>query len=106
MILSVLSGFVGFMLFGPDTIISGAASVDVGGKQESIAAAGIINGIGSIGSIVQELVVARLLDSSKDEITPVIVLFFAMSALATALLTLLWYRQRRRSRLESLGGGI
>ena len=106
-LLSVLTGLVGFMLFGPDTIISGAASVGVGGKEEAVVAAGIINGIGSIGPIVQEPLIGWLLDTfPEDELTPVTILFISMSVVATLLLGTMWWRERRRLRLESLGGGI
>ena len=98
--LSVLTGFVGFMLFGPDTIMSGAASVSVGGKKEALAAAGIINGIGSIGPIVQELVVARLLDR-YESITPVTILFLSMASLSALLLSGLYVRARQRDRTSA-----
>lgn len=101
-VLSVLTGFVGFMLFGPDTILAGAASISVGGKHEAIAAAGIINGIGSIGPIVQELVVARLLDQYDKSMTPVNILFLSMACVSAFLLGILYVRQRRRDRVAAL----
>lgn len=54
-------GLVGFMLYGPDTILCGAAAVQVAGERNAIAIAGLINGIGSIGPIVQEEVIALLM---------------------------------------------
>jgi sugar phosphate permease len=42
---------VGFFLFGPDAILSGAAAQDLGGPAAAAVAAGIINGMGSIGPI-------------------------------------------------------
>jgi sugar phosphate permease len=47
---------VGFLLFGPDTLLSGAAAQDAGGPQAAALAAGLINGLGSIGAILQETV--------------------------------------------------
>jgi sugar phosphate permease len=47
---------IGFMLFGPDSLISGAAAQDAGGPGAAALAAGLINGIGSIGAIAQEAV--------------------------------------------------
>ena len=44
--------FIGFFLFGPDSIISGTAAVDFGTKKGAGTAAGFINGIGSIGAII------------------------------------------------------
>ena len=47
---------VGFLLFGPDSLISGAAAQDAGGAGAAALAAGLINGIGSLGAILQEAV--------------------------------------------------
>ena len=49
---------VGFMLAGPDCIIAGAAAQEVGGKTASASAAGIINGLGSIGASFQGVIVS------------------------------------------------
>jgi sugar phosphate permease len=52
----VVMACVGALLFGPDSLISGAAAQDVGGKYAAATAAGVVNGIGSIGAILQEFV--------------------------------------------------
>lgn len=44
---------VGFLLFGPDAILSSAAAQDIGGVAAAGVAAGVINGIGSLGAIAQ-----------------------------------------------------
>lgn len=44
---------VGALLFGPDTVISGCASQDLGGRYAAATAAGLVNGIGSLGPILQ-----------------------------------------------------
>jgi sugar phosphate permease len=43
-------------LFGPDSLVSGAAAQDLGGPDASATAAGIINGMGSVGAIAQGFV--------------------------------------------------
>ena len=53
-------GLVGFMLYGPDTLLCGAASVQVAGEKNAVAVAGLVNGIGSIGPVVQEQVIGWL----------------------------------------------
>ncbi len=53
----------GFMLMGPDSLLSGVGAIDVGGRNQAIVAAGIINGLGSIGPIFQEEMVGSLLDT-------------------------------------------
>jgi len=42
---------VGFLLFGPDSLLSAAAAQDLGGRAEAGTAAGVINGLGSVGAI-------------------------------------------------------
>ncbi|MDI1445275.1 MFS transporter [Polyangium sp. 6x1] len=52
----LVMALVGALLFGPDALISGAAAQDAGGKYAAATAAGVVNGIGSIGAILQEYV--------------------------------------------------
>jgi len=57
---AICFGLVGFMIYGPDTILAGAASVQVAGEKNGVAVAGIVNGIASVGPIVQEEVIGWL----------------------------------------------
>jgi sugar phosphate permease len=47
---------VGALLYGPDSLLSGAAAQDLGGPRAAALAIGMINGLGSIGAVSQELV--------------------------------------------------
>jgi len=58
---AICFGIVGFMVYGPDTLLCGAASVSVAGERNGVAVAGLVNCLGSIGPIVQELVIAKIL---------------------------------------------
>jgi sugar phosphate permease len=69
---------VGFCLFGPDTLVSGAAAQDLGGKHNVARAAGFINGMGSIGAIVQGSLTSTLSAYSWNY------LFYAFVAMAGA----------------------
>jgi len=51
----------GFMLMGPDSLIAGVGAIDVGGRRGAVTAAGIINGLGSIGPILQEEIIGWML---------------------------------------------
>lgn len=53
----VLLGLVGALLFGPDSLISGAAAQDAGGPLAAATATGFVNGVGSVGGIVEGLAV-------------------------------------------------
>lgn len=66
--LAILFGIVGFMLYGIDTLLCGAAAVVVAGERNAVAVAGIINGVGSIGPVVQEQVIGRLIDGLPPEV--------------------------------------
>ncbi|HOZ49759.1 MAG TPA: MFS transporter [Candidatus Hydrogenedentes bacterium] len=59
--LAVCFGLVGFMLYGPDTLLCGAASVQVAGERNAIAVAALVNGIGSLGPVIQEEVIGFLM---------------------------------------------
>jgi sugar phosphate permease len=103
--LAVLCGLVGIMLYGPDTLICGAAAVTVAGERNALAVAGIINGIGSIGPVVQEEVIGWLMKdaSGLEEKRAALeagmrntnLLFLAMSAIFVAMMILQIVLQRR-----------
>jgi sugar phosphate permease len=59
---------VGFMLFGPDALLTGAGAMDLGSKRSALAAAGIINGMGSIGSMAQEIILPQVMAYSEGGI--------------------------------------
>ena len=66
--LAICFGLVGFMLYGPDTLLCGAGSVVVAGERNAVAVAGLVNGMGSIGPVIQEQVIGRLLDGREPAI--------------------------------------
>jgi sugar phosphate permease len=59
--LALCFGLVGFMLYGPDTLLCGAGAVVVAGERNAVAVAGIVNGMGSLGPIIQEQVIGRIM---------------------------------------------
>ena len=55
-VLTVLElGLVGALLFGPDSLLSGAAAQDLGGAAAAATATGLVNGVGSIGGMLEGL---------------------------------------------------
>lgn len=48
---------LGALLFGPDSLLSGAAAQDAGGAEAAATATGFVNGIGSFGAVLQGLIV-------------------------------------------------
>lgn len=85
-------GIVGVMIYGPDTILCGAASVEVAGEKNGVAVAGIVNGIGSIGPIVQEEVIGWLMrGDTAVGIRNTNLLYLSMSiAFAMLMLCVMW----------------
>ena len=51
-------GLIGVMTYGPDSILSGATAMDIGGKKGAAMAAGIINGVGSAGQLLSPFIAA------------------------------------------------
>jgi len=83
----------GFMLMGPDSLISGAGAIDVGGRAGAVVAAGLINGLGSIGPIFQEEIIGWLLD--RHGLDAVLWLLIGVSLLGIVGVLALAQRSRR-----------
>jgi sugar phosphate permease len=48
-----LMALIGALLFGPDALLSGAAAQDAASPQAAATAVGIVNGMGSVGALLQ-----------------------------------------------------
>jgi OPA family sugar phosphate sensor protein UhpC-like MFS transporter len=88
---------VGFMLAGPDSLLSGVGSIDVASKRGAVVAAAIINGIGSLGSVAQEQLVGRTMEGVSDQeaITGVLRLLLIVSVLGVCVTAMLVWRKKR-----------
>ncbi len=99
--LSVCYGLVGFMLYGPDTVLGGAAAVQVAGERNGVAVAGLVNGMGSIGPVIQEEVIGFFMGGANNKagIRKAQMLTLGMSVVFVALmLALVWYAARKLPR--------
>lgn len=85
-------GLIGFTLYGPDALMTGAAAIDVGSARRATLAAGVINGMGSIGSVLQEVVLGSVLESQGPG--TVFAILFASAVGAALCLAYLIYRGR------------
>jgi OPA family sugar phosphate sensor protein UhpC-like MFS transporter len=83
----MLLGLIGFMAMGPDSLLSGAGAMDVGNRRQAAVAAGVINGLGSIGPIVQEPVIGWLKKTQGlDSVFLLLVVIVFVTTVATGLL--------------------
>ena len=97
-VFAALLACVGFTLYGPDALLTGAGAMDIGSRKSATFAAAVISGFGSIGPIVQELVIAKMYDAKGGDLGPVFALLFGSAALAAFFCALLVYRNRSGGR--------
>ena len=78
---------IGFLLYGPDSLISGTAAVDFGTKKGASTSAGFINGCGSIGAVLGGLLPGYITDEG------LLFQIFAVAVLLSAIILLpIWNR--------------
>jgi sugar phosphate permease len=83
----VLLGVIGFFEMGPDALLSGACAMDVGSRRQAALAAGVINGFGSIGPILQEPLIGWLKQSfGLNSVLLLLVVVGVVTTIATWLL--------------------
>ena len=87
LIFVALLGLIGFFEMGPDSLLSGACAMDVGSRRQAALAAGVINGFGSIGPIVQEPLIGWLKQNfGLDSVFLMLVIVGFVTTIATWLL--------------------
>ena len=90
----VLLGLIGFTQLGPDALLSGACAMDVGSRRQAALAAGVINGCGSVGPIVQEPLIAWIKQTSG--LGSVFLMLVAVGSVTTVATGLLMRYERGR----------
>lgn len=107
--LALTFGLVGFMLYGPDTLLCGAGSVIVAGERNAVAVAGIVNGMGSIGPIVQEQVIGRMMEgrAPAEAVGMANMLGLSVSILFVVFMAcIVWQASRIRRRQEKASANL
>jgi len=94
----VAIGLVGILTFGPDTLMSGAATQEAAGPTAAATAAGFVNGIGSVGQLLSPIFVAAAVRWTGWD--GLFQLFVVVSLLGCAALTALWGRERRTLQMK------
>jgi sugar phosphate permease len=86
---------IGMLVYIPDSLVSGAAAIDFGTRRGAGTAAGIINGVGSLGAIVGGTLPGLTKQLSGSDVTPWNMIFFVLAAgllLAAASVAPQWNR--------------
>ena len=91
----VLLAVLGLTAYGPDALLTGAGAMDIGGRRNATFAAAVISGFGSTGSVVQEVVIARVYDPKTGDLDVVFAMLLVSAAMATLFCAALVIRNRR-----------
>ena len=85
---------LGALLFGPDSLLSGADAQDLGGSSAPATAVGLVNGLGSVGAVVQGLFVPMLIkDHDGWGALFRALALFSLGAVLPLLAVLVWRRR-------------
>ncbi|MBI2980975.1 MAG: MFS transporter [Deltaproteobacteria bacterium] len=79
---------IGFMTYGPDSIMTGPAAMDFGTKEGAATAAGFINGMGSIGAALEGILVGYVSQSFGWDF--LFHLFVGLALIGAALMATRW----------------
>src|SRR5438445_6078184 len=95
--LAVGSGMflIGFLIYIPDSLIAGAASIDFGTKKGASTASGLVNGLGSVGQIIGVTLpgwAGKILGKGQDIWNPIFLWLGVALAVAALLLLPQWNR--------------
>ena len=86
---------IGFLVFIPDSLVSGAATIDFGTKQGASTASGLVNGFGSLGQVFGVTLpgwAEQLVGKGHDIWNPIFLWLGVALALAGLLLLPQWNR--------------
>ncbi|MCI0492342.1 MAG: MFS transporter [Planctomycetes bacterium] len=79
---------MGFMTYGPDTLMTGAGAMDIGTPRRAATAAGVINGMGSCGQLLSPFVVTYMKNAYGWD--SIFYLFVGCALLGAVLLATKW----------------
>ena len=91
---AVCMAATGFTLYGPDALMTGAGAMDIGSRRGAILAAGIINGMGSVGSVAQEPLIGWMYSHGDGQLEPILWLLMGAAGLAAASLSVVLIRNK------------
>jgi len=84
---------IGFMTFGPDTLVSATSAMDFGSRRGASTAAGFINGMGSVGAAIQGILVGFM--AHRYGWSAVFSLLICLSLVSAAIQATMWNARGR-----------
>jgi OPA family sugar phosphate sensor protein UhpC-like MFS transporter len=93
----VLLAAIGFFLYGPDALLTGAGAIDIGSRRLATFATAVISGVGSLGAVVQEFAISRNYKPGEG-LGVVFAMLFGSAVLAALFCGALVWRNRRGGR--------
>ncbi len=88
---TVLLAVAGFMIYGPDVLVSGAATVDLSHSRAGAIATGMSMSFGAIGAIFSGVGIGYLKDRAEGHWTLVFLVLAVLPLVPAALLATLWH---------------
>jgi OPA family sugar phosphate sensor protein UhpC-like MFS transporter len=92
-VFSILLFAVGFFLYGPDALLSGAGAMDIGSRKVAVYATATIATFGAVGPVVQEVIIPRIYN--PKDLSLIFVMLFVSSILGALFCFLLVLRNRK-----------
>jgi sugar phosphate permease len=92
LVFCLLLGGVGFFLYGPDALLSGAGAMDVGNRKTALFATATIAMFGALGPVVQEVVVPRVYN--PKDLSLIFTFLFVSAVMGSLFCALLVWRNR------------
>jgi sugar phosphate permease len=83
-------GLAGFMIYGPDVLMSGAATVDVSHPRAASVATGLTMCLGALGAIFSGAGVGKLMDAAHGNWSLVFWVLAGLSLVPALLMATLW----------------
>ncbi len=88
---TIVLAVAGFMIYGPDAILTGAAAIDLSHPKAAAAAAGFIMAMGNLGAaLVAGFGVGLILDRSGGDWNPVFYTLAVLSLMSAGMAAILW----------------
>lgn len=95
---TVMLGLAGFMIYGPDMLISGAATADLSHPKAGAMATGLTMCLGALGAIFSGAGIGYVKDLARGDWSVVFWVLAGMALLPAALLTFIWNARPKGSK--------